>query len=829
MPTGPATNLDKLGLKRLDGPFHCSSVNSGEKCGLEEFWFYLNPGLCVEADAVVRNWLDGIGIVVGPDCSPAITLSIIPSNLVEGSSATPVTVTVRQTPASNPTSVNLVFGGTATTPGKSQDYMIGSFLGSFNIILNALTIPANSARGTTVLTFVPLADGLMEGTENIILQAFVGGRSTREGRFDISRADFEGSAVLSLNDQVSCAPRDRAALEDLYHATGGPGWTNRTNWLSARPLEEWYGVTVDNNGCVTNLDLSNNRLAGTLPFQLGYLVHLEELVLSGNQLANILPPSLTNLVALKKFRYHLNSGLCAQADTSILIWLKSVGDVRGLDCSFSGTTGMHSRLFVPIVLRTQGRTAGSLFTSELTLTNRGTTTAAVHYTYTAAFGGGSGTAVDFLEAGGQRVIPDAIAYLTTLGVPIGSGSAGGTLAVDFSNLSPPADAAVTLRVTTPVEEGHGRAGLAYAGLHPDSLLTGSAFITGLRQNSQDRSNVAVQNAGEAGDGNLILRVTVFSGDLTEPGRSEVLPDLTLSPGGFYQYNGILNMAGFDNGYVKVERVRGTAPFYAYGVINDNFNSDGSFVSPLTELSLVGTSGQTLPVIIETGNFRSELTLTNFSVVNRAVDFRFVADAVETDNDTATFSLTLKAGEQRILPDIVGELRRQGVAGIGPPNGAFVGALFATVAEGDMSGVVIGARTGAPDRRGGQYGLFYNGVPYGSAFVESAWIYGLQQNAENRSNLALVNTGEIDGSSSTFELTIYDGSGEFQPSTKSVTLGPRRWSQENGILGNFSQGYVHVRKTSGNNPFIAYGVVNDGGAPGQRSGDGAFLPAIEALP
>ena len=32
--------------------------------------------------------------------------------------------------------------------------------------------------------------------------------------------------------------------------------------------------------------------------------------------------------------------------------------------------------------------------------------------------------------------------------------------------------------------------------------------------------------------------------------------------------------------------------------------------------------------------------------------------------------------------------------------------------------------------------------------------------------------------------------------------------------------------SGANPFLAYGVVNDGGAPGQRSGDGAYLPARE---
>ena len=87
-----------------------------------------------------------------------------------------------------------------------------------------------------------------------------------------------------------------------------------------------------------------------------------------------------------------------------------------------------------------------------------------------------------------------------------------------------------------------------------------------------------------------------------------------------------------------------------GVINDNFNSDGSFVFPLTESSLVGTSGQTLPVIIETGTFQSELTLTNFSASDKQVDFSFVAEAVETGDDTAAFSLTLEAGEQRILPD-----------------------------------------------------------------------------------------------------------------------------------------------------------------------------------
>ena len=35
---------------------------------------------------------------------------------------------------------------------------------------------------------------------------------------------------------------DREVLETLYHATGGPSWSNHTNWLSEAPLSEWFGV-----------------------------------------------------------------------------------------------------------------------------------------------------------------------------------------------------------------------------------------------------------------------------------------------------------------------------------------------------------------------------------------------------------------------------------------------------------------------------------------------------------------------------------------------------------------------------------------------------------
>ena len=511
------------------------------------------------------------------------------------------------------------------------------------------------------------------------------------------------------------------------------------------------------------------------------------------------------------------------ADQEALVALSNTQLTGDIPSSFSNP-GMSSSLFVPVLLTTSGQN-NAFFTSELTLTNRGEQEATLHYTYTAHRGGGSGTATDRLAPGQQIIESDAIGYLTNLGIPIPpSGNRLGTLRVEVAGSS---DVGVSVRTTTLVPDG--RAGLAYPGVPREAGFDESLYLCGLRQNEQDRSNLALQHMGTPEDGPITLRATVFSGD-PENSEGHVLEERILVPGGFHQYNGILNEAGFDNGYVKVERVDGAALFYAYGVINDNFNSDGSFVFPVTAGPLKGITGQTLPVIVETGVFTSELTVTNFSEEAKTLHFSFVADGVRTDDQTAIFILRLAAGEQRIIPDVIDtQLRRKGVKGVSASRGGLAGALFVRVASGDMSGIVIGARTSSSDGRGGHYGVFYNAMPDGGAFTKSAWVDGLQQNTENRSNLALVNTGEVDDSPSVFQLDIYDGTmGMLANIVTDLRVAARGWRQINGILGKYApsttQGYVRISKISGNNPFLAYGVINDGGAPGQRSGDGAYLPA-----
>lgn len=91
---------------------------------------------------------------------------------------------------------------------------------------------------------------------------------------------------------------DRAALIALHEAAGGPNWTRSDNWLSDRPLQDWYGVRVGAGGRVVALDLVYNNLTGSLPAEIGDLSALKVLSLSANALTGPLPGEVGQLSSL---------------------------------------------------------------------------------------------------------------------------------------------------------------------------------------------------------------------------------------------------------------------------------------------------------------------------------------------------------------------------------------------------------------------------------------------------------------------------------------------------------------------------------------------------
>ena len=119
-----------------------------------------------------------------------------------------------------------------------------------------------------------------------------------------------GSATSSMEVTVSIREPspDREVLVALFQATGGTGWKSNLNWLSDKPIEEWYGVNTDEEGRVTDLNLGSNGLIGHLPVALSRLSYLEGLALDGNRLAGTIPPELGRLVQLK-YLYLLDNHL----------------------------------------------------------------------------------------------------------------------------------------------------------------------------------------------------------------------------------------------------------------------------------------------------------------------------------------------------------------------------------------------------------------------------------------------------------------------------------------------------------------------------------------
>lgn len=96
------------------------------------------------------------------------------------------------------------------------------------------------------------------------------------------------------------------ALEALYASTNGAQWYDKGGWATTNTPCSWYGVTCQ-AGHVSQLDLSDNNLAGPLPAQLSNLAQLRVLNLKRNALTGPVPAGLASLAQLQTLDLSENS------------------------------------------------------------------------------------------------------------------------------------------------------------------------------------------------------------------------------------------------------------------------------------------------------------------------------------------------------------------------------------------------------------------------------------------------------------------------------------------------------------------------------------------
>jgi len=480
--------------------------------------------------------------------------------------------------------------------------------------------------------------------------------------------------------------------------------------------------------------------------------------------------------------------------------------------------GFARSFTVPIVLESRG-VGGTLFSSEIVLTNRGSTEVTVDLTYTAAFGDGSGSASLAIPIGRQRILTDVISDLRSLGVPIPDGDGrGGSLRVRFSNASSPADVSVQSRVRSPF--GAGEVGVGLAPLPVTTGLTGPSIVPVLRENGDDRTNLALTSLADPEDGDVTLRVSLASTDPAHP-DTVVLPDVTLSPGMFLQLDRVLASAGagMSTAWARIDPVAGQAPYSAYAVINDRASGDGSVVPAVADRPNVLAPSQLLPVVVETDTFSTELILMNASNYEAGAYLTFASSAIGGPNHREKQGVVVPARGQVSLPAFAKALCAKWT-GTGAPGVPCAGPL---TIDGISPNLLAVARTTASGL-GGHFGLASSAeaVPY--ALGSTCWLDGLRQDETHRTNVGLVNLAYY--SSAHYRLDVFDGdTGRLATTIPDVEVGTGGWTQINSLLYTYAPGvtnaYVLATLSGGSVP-VAYAVLNDGAGPGLGNGDGTFL-------
>jgi hypothetical protein len=139
---------------------------------------------------------------------------------------------------------------------------------------------------------------------------------------------------------------ERTALISLYNSADGDNWNDSTGWKEppldvdgfALPGTEntWFGITTDaGNIKVTEIDLFNNQLTGTIPSELGNLSNLLTLRLHRNQLSGNIPVELGNLANLQVILLEFN-----QLTGTIPTQLGNLANLINLDLQGNQLTGI---------------------------------------------------------------------------------------------------------------------------------------------------------------------------------------------------------------------------------------------------------------------------------------------------------------------------------------------------------------------------------------------------------------------------------------------------------------------------------------------------------
>ena len=507
---------------------------------------------------------------------------------------------------------------------------------------------------------------------------------------------------------------------------------------------------------------------------------------------------------------------------------------------------------LPVVLDVVGA-GGARFLSELVVGSRAAADVSFPITFAPApgFAGAGGTTVPktatlTLPAGRELRAADALAFLRSLGmaIPVATTEAPVAGSVTLGDGARHVDGAYLVARTYTRGASGGTFGLFYDAPSEIDAAEEEAAVFGLRSVSGEaRSNLAVVHLPGRGSDPIEVSVQVYSASGVASGEPFAK---SLAPGEWAQWNGVLGLAGLPDGaygYAKVRRTRGAGAFAAYGVVNDARTSDGSFLPAYRPGGLAAARTIVVPVVLDVfgeagSHYTTEVTLVNDGAIATPVDLVYrPAPGFGEIGGAPVVTVDLAAREQRTIPDVLAYLRSRGMQiaeGSEGPQAGTLTATFRYLVDLDAPSTIVLARTTTPNtdgETGGAFGLFYAGAAKGGGARTEALVPGLAQDATVRSNLAAVNLGGGSELPVVLEARLYDAdTGAQAGSPVTATLSPGdwvQWSRVHALAGapaSVTRFTAVVRRLSGDDTFLAYGVLND-----SVTSDGSFQTMIASDP
>ena len=516
---------------------------------------------------------------------------------------------------------------------------------------------------------------------------------------------------------------------------------------------------------------------------------------------------------------------------------------------FTAATAPYAEA-LPVVLDvTSG--SGVRFRTELTLGNRGPD-GVVSVTFRPAPGFGppsaGGTVPVSIPSGTEIRAADALAFLRSLGLPIPSAGptspiAGSlTLSADAGGAPSPATSGLYAfaRSFAPGAAG-GSYGVFLDGTSDLDAAEEEAYIYGLRSVSGvSRSNLAATHVAGRSAEPITLEVQVYAASGAPAGTAL---SRTLAPGEWVQWNGVLATAGLPDGafgYARIRRVEGTGPFLTYGVVNDAATSDGAVLPMFRPGGRSAARKLIVPVVVDAygeagSHFTTELTLANDGLIGTPVDLVYrPAPGFGSATGAPVVTLNLPAYQQTTIPNVIQYLRDHGVSIPDPatsgPQAGTLAVTFRSLQSLDAARTVALARTSTPNpdaATGGTFGVSYPAVPNGGGARTTAVVPGLSQDATVRSNLAVLYAGGGSGGPIGLSILLRDAAtGATVGLPLTITLNAGDWFQWTRVLDKAgatpgtTRAYAVVSRTSGDDTFFAYGVLNDA-----VTSDGSYLAMI----